>query len=167
MEKTICKNILTLCVLYVCCAVLSFAGDLNLPRDIFAGNIFDGIPANPDLITEEHQTEKLGRDEAMENYWRIAGEWEYVIICSSERFKIVYTQHNDDYTIQYVELRGKTLWAAEWSSYVGQNTDYLLRVFGEPKRLNASSILYSADEYYIHFTYDKKIISAVLLAREQ
>lgn len=156
-----------LCVFYFCCAAISFAADLNLPQNIFAVNIFDGIPANPDLITEEHQTEKLGRNEAMENHWQLAGEWEYVIICSSERFKIVYTQHKDEYTIQSVKLTGKTPCAAEWSSYIGQNTDYLLRVFGVPKRLNDSAILYASNEYYIHFTYDKKIISAILLGREQ
>lgn len=143
------------------------AADLNLPQNIFAVNIFDGIPANPDLITEEHQTEKLGRNEAMENHWQLAGEWDTVIICSSECFKIVYTQHKDEYTIQSVKLTGKTPYAAKWSSYIGQNTDYLLRVFGVPKWLNDSAILYASNEYYIHFTYDKKIISAILLGREQ
>lgn len=167
MEKTICKNILTLCVLYVCCAVLSFAENSNFPRDIFDSYIFAGIPESPELITEEHKVEKLNENEAQQEHWRFAGEWDTVIICSSENFNIVYTQYKDEYKIQYVKLTGKTPCAAEWSSYIGENTDYLLRVFGEPKSLDTSTILYSTAEYYILFNYDKKIISSILLAREQ
>ncbi|MGI5174492.1 hypothetical protein H0R92_12955 [Treponema sp. OMZ 840] len=140
---------------------------INVPKDIFSTYIFAEIPENPELITEAHKVEKLNENEARQEHWRFAGEWDTVIICSSESFKIIYTKYKDTYKIQYVKLTGETSIASEWSSYIGKSTDYLLRIFGEPKRLNSSSIFYTAHEYYIQFDCDKKTISGILLARDQ
>jgi len=109
----------------------------------------------------------LNEEEARKDYWRFAGEWSGVVICSVDGNRIIYTQYQNEYTLQYVELTQKTSFVSEWSSYIGKSTDYLLRIFGAPTELNSSVILYADKEYYICFYYEEKRITKILLAREQ
>lgn len=139
----------------------------DLPLNIFETNIFTGIPKAPELITQKYTVEKLNEEEARKDYWRFAGEWSGVVICSVDGNRIIYTQYKDDYTLQYVELTQKTSFVSEWSSYIGKSTDYLLRIFGVPTELNSSVILYADKGYYICFYYEKKRITKIVLAREQ
>ena len=109
----------------------------------------------------------MNEEEARKDYWRFAGEWSGVVICSVDENRIIYTQYKDDYTLQYVELSEKASFASEWSPYIGKSTDYLLRIFGVPTELNSSVILYADKGYYICFYYEKKRITKIVLAREQ
>ena len=139
----------------------------DLPLNIFETNIFTGIPKAPELIAQKYTVEKLNEEDARKDYWRFAGEWTSVVICSVGENRIIYTQYKDDYTLQYVELSEKASFASEWSPYIGKSTDYLLRIFGVPTELNSSVILYADKGYYISFYYEKKRITKILLAREQ
>lgn len=139
----------------------------DLPLNIFESDIFAGIPKAPELIAERYTIEKLNEEEARKDYWRFAGEWSGVVICSAGGNRIIYTQYKNDYTLQYVELTEKASFATEWSSFIGKSTDYLLRIFGVPTELNSSVILYADNGYYIRFYYEKKLITKILLAREQ
>ena len=139
----------------------------DLPLNIFETNIFTGIPKAPELITQKYTVEKLNEEEARKDYWRFAGEWSGVVICSVDGNRIIYTQYQNEYTLQYVELIQKTSFVSDWSSYIGKSTDYLLRIFGVPTELNSSVILYADKEYYICFYYEEKRITKILLAREQ
>ena len=139
----------------------------DLPLNIFESDIFTGIPKAPEFITQKYTVEQLSEDEARKDYWRFAGEWTSVVICSVGENRIIYTQYKDDYTLQYVELTQKASFASEWSPYIGKSTDYLLRIFGVPTELNSSVILYADKGYYISFYYEKKRITKILLAREQ
>ncbi|WP_156828027.1 hypothetical protein [Treponema maltophilum] len=138
-----------------------------MPLNIFESDIFTGIPKAPEFITQKYTVEQLSEDEARKDYWRFAGEWTSVVICSVGENRIIYTQYKDDYTLQYVELTQKASFASEWSPYIGKSTDYLLRIFGVPTELNSSVILYADKGYYISFYYEKKRITKILLAREQ
>jgi|GEM_PF-4625463 hypothetical protein len=139
----------------------------DLPLNIFESDIFTGIPRAPELITQKYTVEKLNEEKARKDYWRFAGEWSGVVICSVDGNRIIYTQYQNEYTLQYVELTQKTSFVSEWSSYIGKSTDYLLRIFGVPTELNSSVILYADKEYYICFYYEEKRITKILLAREQ